>query len=508
MRKPKQAIQLKEQGTAMKRNLLTHTALAVLAVLGLTFSAIAQLRGADSATPAKKPNIVFILVDNVGWGDFSCYGGTTPTPRIDKLASQGIRFNNYNVEPQCTPTRAAILTGRMPVRSGTFTVPFPGQGASGLSPWEYTIAKLLSDAGYATALYGKWHVGEEPGRLPPDQGFDEWWGIKNSLDEAGYTSYPLFKESGLKPPMIWEGKKGQPSTPVMPLDLKLRPIVDGKYIIPKTVDYIKREAAAKKPFFVYVGYSEMHPPFMVNPEFAGKSLQRGGPYADAIGEMDYRVGQILDAIKDAGIDDNTIVVLSSDNGCGNSLVSTSGGGSSGPWRGDFFDPPFEGSYRTVGMIRWPGKVPAGVVTQQMLAATDWLPTLAGMAGASNLVPKDRPIDGVDASAFMLGKSDTTGRDTYMFFGPDGELMSVKWKIYKVVLRYSEGVDKPIVKPQFPMFYDLTSDPHENWNLLSTRLDNGWMIAPVFRAIAQYEASIKKYPNIKPGETFTGYAGQK
>src|SRR5499427_808698 len=238
MREPKRAIQLEGQGTAIKRNILTHPALAVLAVLNLTSCATAQPANADSATPGKKPNIVFILVDNVGWGDFSCYGGTTPTPRIDKLASQGIRFNNYNVECQCTPSRSAILTGRMPVRSGTFTVPLPGQGASGLSPWEYTIAELLSDAGYATALYGKWHVGEESGRLPSDQGFDEWWGIKNSLDEAGYTSYPLFTESGMKPPMIWEGKKGQPSTPVMPLDLAVRPLVDEQYIIPKTVDFI------------------------------------------------------------------------------------------------------------------------------------------------------------------------------------------------------------------------------------------------------------------------------
>ena len=461
-----------------------------------------------TATPAQpqttKPNVVFILVDNVGWGDFSVYGGTTPTPRIDKLANEGIRFNNYNVEAQCTPSRSAIMTGRMPVRSGTFTVPFPGTGNYGLAPWEYTIAELLSDAGYATALYGKWHLGEVPGRLPSDQGFDEWWGVPNSWDEAGYTSYPLFKESGMKPPMIWEGKKGQPSTPVMPLDLNVRPIVDEKYIIPKTVDFIKRQATAKKPFFVYVGYSEMHPPAMVNPNFAGKSAQRGGLYSDLLGEMDYRVGQIMDAVKEAGIDENTIVILSSDNGAAPSIVAAQGGGSSGPWRGDFFHPPFEGSYRTAAMIRWPGKVPAGVVTQEMLAATDWLPTLAGMAGASNLVPKDRPIDGVDASAFMLGKSNTTGRDTYMFFGPDGELMSVKWKIYKTILRYSEGVDKPIVKPQFPMSYDLSSDPHENWNLFDTRLDNGWMFAPVFRHIFEYEMSVKKYPNIKPGEEFKGY----
>ena len=116
----------------------------------------------------------------------------------------------------------------------------PRSGGAGMAPWEYTIAKLLSDAGYATALYGKWHLGDTQGRLPTDQGYDEWWGIENSWDEAGYTAWPLFKESGMPVPMIWEGKKGQPSKPVMPLDLKVRPIVDGQYIIPKTIEYIKR----------------------------------------------------------------------------------------------------------------------------------------------------------------------------------------------------------------------------------------------------------------------------
>lgn len=140
-----------------------------------------------------------------------------------------------------------------------------------MAPWEYTVAELLSDAGYGTALYGKWHLGNTQGRLPNDQGFDEWWGIKDSWDEASYTSYPLFKETGLPAPMVWEGKKGEPSKPVMPLDLNVRPIVDEKYIVPKTVDYIKRNAAAKKPFFVYVGYSEAHMPLIPNPNFAAKS---------------------------------------------------------------------------------------------------------------------------------------------------------------------------------------------------------------------------------------------
>jgi arylsulfatase A-like enzyme len=480
------------------------TALSVFAALGLTSFATAQPASASADT--EKPNIVFILVDNVGWGSFGVYGGTIPTPRIDKLASEGIRFNNYNVEVQCTPTRSALLTGRHPVRSGTFTVPWPGQGLSGLAPWEYTTAELLSDAGYATALYGKWHLGDHQGRRPNDQGFDEWWGVMNSMDEAGYTAWPLFKESGMPVPMIWEGKKNQPSTPVMPLDLKVRPILDGNYIIPKTVEYIKRNAAAKKPFFVYVGYTEIHPPVIGHPDFVGKSTQRGGLFADIIGEMDYRVGQILDAVKEAGIDDNTIVILSSDNGSGGAVPQL-GGSMNGPWRGDFMNTPFEGSMRVPAMIRWPGKVPAGVVTNEMLAAVDWLPTLAGMVGESKLVPKDRPIDGVDASAFMLGNSKATGRDSYMFFGIDGELMSIKWKIYKTIFRYTEApvaIEKPYIKPQFPMFYDLSSDPHEDNNLFYTDLTCGWILAPDFKVIGEYERSLKEYPNIKVGEDFKGY----
>lgn len=452
-----------------------------------------------------KPNIVFVLLDNVGWGTFGVYGGTIPTPRIDKFASEGIRFNNYNIEAQCTPSRSAILTGRHPVRSGTIRVPLPGEGKAGLAPWEYTIAELLSDAGYATAMYGKWHVGEHEGRLPNDQGFDEWWGIKNSSDEAGYSAWPLFKESGMPEPMIWEGKKGESSKPVMPFNLEVRPLMDGNYIVPKTVEYIKRNAAAKQPFFVYVGYTEMHPPVIGHPDFVGKSTQRGGLYADIVAEMDYRVGQILDAVKEAGIDDNTMVILSSDNASGGAMPQL-GACMNGPWRGDFLNTPFEGSMRVPGIIRWPGKVPAGVVTNEMLAAVDWLPTLAGMVGASELVPKGRPIDGIDASAFMLGKSNTTGRDSYMFFGIDGELLSIKWKIYKTIFRYTEApaLEKPYIAPQFPMFYDLTSDPHEDNNLFNSDMTCGWILAPNFKLIGEYQRSLKEYPNIKVGEDFKGY----
>jgi arylsulfatase A-like enzyme len=487
---------------------------------GLTGALLTMRAGAQTSP---KPNIVFILVDNVGWGDFGVYGGTTATPRIDKLASQGIRFNNYNVEVQCTPTRSAIMTGRHPVRSGTCSVVPPAEGKAGLTPWEYTIAELLSDAGYATALYGKWHLGDTQGRLPNDQGFDEWWGIPNSWDEAGFTSYPLFndvvKEALAKqhvselldlPPHVLEGRKGQPSKPVMDLDMKVRPIIDAQYLIPKTVDFIKRQAAAKKPFFVYLGYSEMHPPTVCNPDFVGKSPSRGGMYADCIAEMDYRVGQVLDAIKEAGVEDNTLVLLTSDNATGGLGGGAEvGGGSNGPWRGNFFYTPFEGSMRVPAMVRWPGHVPSGVVTDEMLAAVDWLPTLAALAGASDRVPKDRPIDGFDASAFLLGKSPTTGRESYLFYGVDCELMSVKWRYYKMITRYTPGpsldaINQGYITPQLPMFFDLSSDPHENFNLWTTTLTMTWVYAPMLEVIGAFDRSVKKYPNIKPGEDFKGY----
>ena len=460
------------------------------------------------AVPTKKarPNIVFILCDNVGWGDFSCYGGTTPTPRIDRLASEGIRFNSYTVESQCTPTRTAIMTGRQSVRCGTYTVPLPGEGEGGLTPWEYTIAELLSDAGYATSLWGKWHLGEVEGRLPSNQGFDEWWGYKNSADEAGWTSYATFnalaKELGLESPKIWEGKKGQKSTPVRELNLEVRPLLD-ELIVGKATDYIKRTAKGDKPFFTYIALSHLHPPEKVHPDFDQKDSSRLGMYADLIAEMDYRVGQVVDCVDEAGIADNTIIVFCSDNGAGLIEIAP-GGGSSGPFRGGFFTPPWEGSMRVPAMVRCPGKVLAGIVTEQMLSAHDWYKTFAALAGASDRVPTDRPMDGVDASRFLLGQSEQTGRETLLFFGPDGVLMSSKWRQVKVVFRYSEGISEPILRPQFPMAFDLGSDPGERYNLMNTKMDCGWMLAPIFRTVDAYEKSVAQYPNIKPGQEFTGY----
>jgi arylsulfatase A-like enzyme len=456
----------------------------------------------------QKPNIVFVLSDNVGWGDFSCYGGSTPTPRIDKLASEGIRFTNYCVEAQCTPTRSAIMTGRQSVRSGTYTVPLPGSGKSGLAPWEYTIANLLSDAGYATSLFGKWHCGDTEGRLPTDQGFDEWWGYRNSADECGWTSYATFdfiaKLRGLEPPQIWEGTKGGKQTAVRELNMEVRPHLE-ELITGKATDYIKRQAASGKPFFTYVGLSHIHPPEAPHPDFDQTDPSRLGAYADILAEIDHRVGQIVDCVEEAGIADNTLIVYSSDNAATpEGLLHDIQGGSNGPWRGSFMDMPWEGSYRTAAMLRWPGTVPAGVVSDEMLSCHDWYSTFAALAGTSDKVPTDRPMDSIDASAFLLGKSKSTGRETLIHIGPDGEVWSSKWRTVKAVFRWSPNIEGPINTPQFPMVYDLGSDPSESVNLFAAKLDMGWMFGVAAAPVAEYEKSVAQYPNIKPGDEFTGY----
>jgi arylsulfatase len=458
----------------------------------------------------QQPNIIFVLADNVGWGDWSCYGGSTPTPRIDKLASEGMRFTNYSVESECTPTRTAIMTGRQSVRCGTYTV-VPGVGKNGLTPWEYTIAELLSDAGYATSMYGKWHLGDTEGRLPTDQGFDEWWGYRNTVDEAGFTSYANFKEMAekfnIETPQLWEGRKGGTQTAVRELNMEVRPLLD-ELILEKATEYIKDRAGDEKPFFTYVGLSHVHPPEKAHPEFDQTDPSRTGAYADLMAEQDYRVGQIVDAVEQAGIADNTLIVFSSDNAALDQGIANALGGSNGPFRGTFYTPPWEGCYRTGAMVRWPGKVPSGVVTDEMISAHDWYKTFAALAGASEKVPTDRPMDGVDASQFLLGEADKSPRETLLFFGPDGSLMSAKYKNIKVVKRYCEGMDQPIVEPSLPMCFDLESDPQERYNLTYQRMDMGFMFEAIIKVAVQYQLSIVEYPNIKPGSEFKGYKGVK
>src|SRR5210317_1727935 len=197
-----------------------------------------------------RPNVVIVFMDNFGWGEPGFNGGGitrgAATPRMDKLADQGLRLTNFNVEVQCTPSRSALMTGRYAIRSGNATVPI-GEGEYGLVQWEVTMAEMLAEVGYSTGMYGKWHLGRTDGRFPTDQGFDEWYGVPNSTDESTYSSLTGFAESGVPESYVMESKKGEIPRKVRPYRLDYRPLID-RDLTDKALDFMKRQAKLKKPF--------------------------------------------------------------------------------------------------------------------------------------------------------------------------------------------------------------------------------------------------------------------
>ncbi|MET3838715.1 arylsulfatase [Bradyrhizobium sp. OAE829] len=469
---------------------------SIASLLGMT---IASLPAA--AQQPKKPNIVVILMDNLGYGELGVYGGGilrgAATPRIDALAGEGMRLLNFNVEAQCTPSRSALLTGRFAIRSGTYEVPI-GAVPDGLTLWEVTIAELLSAQGYATGIWGKWHLGSAEDRMPTNQGFDEWYGIPRTYDEAMWPSLnetrSVWPSVGNKqgwnanvvhPEHIYAARKGEKPQQVAVLDVDRRRTMDAE-ITTRAVEFIKRNAGAGKPFYAYVPFAQVHMPTLPNPEFAGKT--GNGDWADCLAEMDHRTGQILDAIKQAGIENDTLVVFASDNG---PEATHPWEGDSGPWRGTYFT-AMEGSLRAPFIIRWPGQVRAGRVSNEIVHVVDLFTTFARVGGAD--VPKDRPIDGVDQLDFFLGKQEASNREGFPAYVAD-RLSAVKWRNWKVHFIWQENMYASPQKLPLPKIINLLTDRKEERDVGA---QNSWVADPAVRIISELEISFKKYPPIKVG----------
>ncbi len=232
------------------------------------------------AEEARRPNVVLMLSDNLGYGELGSYGGGAirgaPTPRLDRLAAKGLRLTNFNVEVECTPSRSALMTGRMPVRSGTWRAQAAGL-PGGLAPWEVTIAESLSRAGYATAIYGKWHLGSTEGRYPTDQGSDEWWGFPFSTNVATFVDQVGWDPSAQEVPQLVEGRRGESVQPVEPYTKENRRFIDER-IAAKSAAYIREHANDEQPFFLFVSWSLVHHPYLPHPDFEGAS--GNGVFAD------------------------------------------------------------------------------------------------------------------------------------------------------------------------------------------------------------------------------------
>ena len=446
------------------------------------------------ASPQDKPNIVLVFMDNFGYGELGCYGGGitrgAPTPQIDKLAADGMRLTNFNVEAQCTPSRAAIMTGRYAVRTGNASVPLDTP-LYGLTQWEYTMAEMLSDAGYATGMFGKWHLGHTKGRFPTDQGFDQWYGIPNSSDESLWVGNDFFQE-GSHPAAIYEhvfeGRKGTDPKKIKVYDSQARLEMDGE-ITAKATEFIQRQASAGKPFFAFLPLTQTHGPVKPSAEFKGAT--GNGPWADVLAQTDAYVGRLLDQLDKSGISDNTIFIFTADNG---PEMLPGHHGWSGPWRGSYFT-GLEGSLRVPFIVRWPKKVPAGVVSNEIVHEMDLFATFANVAGGR--VPDDRIIDSVDQSDFFSGKQKKSNRDGIVIYvGKD--VYGVKWRNWKMMFKELERGSDAVVEYPLPRFYNLFTDPKEEYPLLPDSLGNLWVRWPAGQVLTDHAASLKKETPVPPG----------
>lgn len=434
------------------------------------------------------PNIVLIVADNLGWGELGCYGGGAlrgaPTPRIDALARQGLLLQNFNVESDCVPTRSALMSGRHPIRTGCLQSVPPGL-PQGLRRSEITLAQVLSARGYATAHYGKWHLGDIEGRYPSDRGFDEWYGIPRTTDESQFTSTVGFDPSVVEIPHIMAGRAGEPSRNVEVYDLDARRRID-EALTEHSIGFIRRQQAAGRPFFLYLPLTHLHFPTLPHRDFAGRT--GNGDFADSMVEMDHRVGQVVDEIDRLGIADDTLLIFCSDNG---PEFRAPYRGTAGPWRGTYHT-AMEGSLRVPCIVRWPGRVAAGRVSNEMVHVTDLFTTLATAGGAQ--VPDDRPIDGVDQLPFLTGEQERSAREGFLFFIKN-EMRAIKWRDWKLHFYWEPEVNEGKGKLESPYLFNITRDPKEETDVL---VFNTWVMGPMLRMVKAFNDSAAVSPHTAPG----------
>ena len=386
------------------------------------------------------------------------------------------------------------MTGRYAIRSGNGSIPLSG-GVYGLVQWEVTMAEMLADAGYATGMFGKWHLGHTEGRFPTDQGFDEWYGIPNSSDETPWEVLDGYAESGVEGTYIYEGKKGSAPRKVMDYGLEQRGLIDLE-LTKRSIDFMERQVKAKQPFFLYLPYTMTHYPLIPHPDFAGKT--GNGRFADVLAQIDAYNGMLLDAVDELGIRDNTLFIFTADNGPemipeGSNTPSVEYfiPGTPGPWRGSLFT-GFEGSLRVPFAARWPGKIPVGTTSNEIVHEMDLFPTFARIAGGK--VPDDRVIDGVDQTDFLLGKQEKSNREgLIVYMGND--VWGVKWRNWKVNLKEQQNILSETLDYGMPRIYNLHKDPGETQNVL---FPETWVPKAALGQLGAHVVSLRANPPIKPG----------
>ncbi|TWT52513.1 Arylsulfatase [Rubripirellula amarantea] len=421
---------------------------------------------AGSASAAR-PNFIIIFCDDLGYGDLSCYGHPTiSTPHLDRMATEGMRATQFYVAASvCTPSRAGLLTGRYPIRSGMWgnrRVLFP-DSIGGLPDHEVTIAETLQGAGYKTAMVGKWHLGHRKEFLPTNHGFDSYYGIpySNDMDRVGTTD-PQKKGRQVFLDPDWNDfhvplMEGTVKEGCREIERPANQSTITRRYTERTIELID-SMDSEVPFFLYLAHSLPHVPLFRSDEFAGHS--QSGLYGDVIEEIDDGVGRILQTLRDRDLAENTLVVFTSDNGPW--LTFADHGGSAGPLRNGK-GTTFDGGMRVPGIFWMPGTVPANRIDSGVTSTLDLLPTFAAMAGAT--LPGNLSLDGYDQSAWLKGE-DKSARDS-MFFYRDNRLMAIRYKNHKAHFITQDSYVPGASAPHFhdpPLLYDLSTDLREQHDL--------------------------------------------
>ena len=424
---------------------------------------------------SKMPNIIIFLTDDQGYQDVGCFGSPLiKTPNLDRMAREGVRFTDfYSAAPVCSPSRAALLTGCYPPRVGVPRVLWPDDKI-GLDPREVTIADMLKAKGYTTACIGKWHLGDKPEFLPGKQGFDSYLGIPYSNDMTINPKFELSKEVVLRNGVSRESISAKPlpggNVPLMRDGKVIEYPVDQTLLTKKyTEEAVKIITENRnKPFFLYLAHTMPHIPLHASADFYGKSAR--GLYGDVIEEIDWSMGEILKTLKSLNIDENTLVIFTSDNGPWN--LKNGMGGSASPLRGFKFE-TYEGGMREPMIAHWPGRIPAGSVCSEIASTIDLLPTVAYLTGSKN--PSNR-VDGKNIWPLLSGKKGAKTPHNYYYYYSGTSLQAVRSGAWK--LRHVKEKDE---------LYDLAADISESQNVAS---DHPEIVKRLTNAITKFDKELK------------------
>jgi arylsulfatase len=492
------------------------------------FIALSACAAAFSAQAADaKPNIVFIWGDDIGQSNVSAYTKGMMgyrTPNIDRVANEGMIFTDYYAEQSCTAGRSAFITGQSVFRTGLSKVGMPGADL-GLSEKDPTIADLLKEQGYATGQFGKNHLGDKDEFLPTNHGFDEFYGNLyhlNAEEEPELPDYPKNPEFRKKfgPRGVIHSFAGGKIEDTGALTKKRMETIDDDTAA-RAAEFIEKQAKAGKPMFVWVNFTHMHFRTHTKPESLGQAGRWQSPYHDAMMDHDKNVGTVLDKIDQLGIADNTIVMYGTDNGPHMNSWPDAG---MTPFRSEK-NTNWEGAYRVPAMVRWPGHIKPGTVSNDIFSHLDWAPTLLAAAGEPDIKKKllkgykaggkkyKVHLDGYNQLPYLTGQEPKSPREEFFYFSDDGDLTGLRYDNWKVAFaqQREQGTlaiwGEPFVKTRIPWLYNLRTDPYEKATMTSNTywdwyLDHVFLLLPASDYVGKFMATFKEFPPRQKAASFT------